>query len=98
MPLASKNPSVMRKNADRLRRLIRQQGVDLVHARSRAPAWSAYWACKAEGIPLVTTFHGTYSHGNQLKRKYNSVMVKGDLVTSRLISRRSMIARWRRSA
>lgn len=80
LPLATKNPLSIRKNSERLRRLIRQQGVDLVHARSRAPAWSAYWACKAEGIPFVTTFHGTYSHGGQLKRKYNSVMVKGDLV------------------
>ncbi len=80
LPLASKNPLVMRKNAERLRRVIREQGIDLVHARSRAPAWSAYWACKAEGIPFVTTFHGTYSHASGLKRKYNSVMAKGDVV------------------
>jgi glycosyltransferase involved in cell wall biosynthesis len=80
LPLASKNYFVVRKNAERLRKVIREKGVDLVHARSRAPAWSAYWACKAEGIPFVTTFHGTYGHGSRLKRAYNSVMVKGDLV------------------
>lgn len=80
LPLASKNYFVVRKNAERLRKVIREKGVDLVHARSRAPAWSAYWACKAEGIPFVTTFHGTYGHGSRLKRAYNSVMVKGDLI------------------
>ena len=80
LPLASKNPLVMRKNADRLRALIRDEAIDLVHARSRAPAWSAYWACKAEGTPFVTTFHGTYGHSTRLKRAYNEVMIKGDLV------------------
>ncbi|MDV7338378.1 glycosyltransferase family 4 protein [Terasakiella sp. A23] len=80
LPVDSKNFFIMRKNATRLARLIRKERVDLVHARSRAPAWSAYWAAKRTNRPFVTTFHGTYSHGNPFKRWYNSVMTKGDRV------------------
>ncbi|WP_028880178.1 glycosyltransferase family 4 protein [Terasakiella pusilla] len=80
LPVESKNFFVMRKNATRLAELIRKESIDLVHARSRAPAWSAYWASKRTNTPFITTFHGTYSHGNPFKRWYNSVMTKGDRV------------------
>ncbi len=80
LPLASKNPLVMRANVGRLARLIEAQGVDIVHARSRAPAWSAYFAARRAGARFVTTFHGTYSAGNPLKRRYNSVMTRGQRV------------------
>ncbi len=80
MPVHSKNPFVMYANIQRLEKLIRDEGVDIVHARSRAPAWSAYFAAKRAGVPFVTTFHGTYSAGNALKRKYNSVMAMGERV------------------
>jgi len=78
MPLASKNPLVMARNARRLARLVRAEGVDLVHARSRAPAWSARFAAAACGRPFVTTFHGVYGGaGNPFKRRYNAVMAAG---------------------
>jgi len=80
MPVHSKNLIQMRLNAAKLKRLITQREVDLVHARSRAPGWSAYWAAKATGTPFITTFHGTYSHHNVFKRRYNSVMTKGKVV------------------
>jgi len=80
LPLASKNPVVMFKNIARLAELIVREKVDIVHARSRAPAWSAYRAAKATGVPFLTTYHGTYGHSNALKRWYNSVMVKGERV------------------
>jgi len=80
MPVHSKNYFTMRKNADLLAELIKRENVDIVHARSRAPAWSAYWAAKKTGVHFVTTFHGTYSHGNWFKRRYNSVMTKGEKV------------------
>lgn len=80
LPLASKNPWCILRNSYRLEKLIRQHQIDLVHARSRAPAWSAYLACKRVGIPFVTTFHGTYNFNNSLKKYYNSVMVKGQRV------------------
>lgn len=81
LPLASKNPFVMRRNAGRLRQVIAAHGVDVVHARSRAPAWSALWAARAAKVPFVTTFHGTYNLGPlNLKRGYNAVMTKGDRV------------------
>jgi len=80
LPVASKNPIVMYRNIQRLIDLIRTERVDVVHVRSRAPAWSAYFACQRTKVPLVTTFHGTYSIGNWLKRKYNSVMTFGDRV------------------
>jgi glycosyltransferase involved in cell wall biosynthesis len=80
LPLASKNPLVMRRNAARLARLIRQLGIDIVHARSRAPAWSACAAAHATGRRFVTTFHNAYGARTALKRRYNSVMARGDRV------------------
>ncbi len=88
MPVDSKNFFIIRKNADKLARLIRKERVDLVHARSRAPAWSAYWAAKKTKRPFITTFHGTYGHSNLFKRWYNSIMTKGD----RIIAISSFIA------
>jgi glycosyltransferase involved in cell wall biosynthesis len=80
LPLASKNPFVMRANAGRLAALIERYDVDIVHARSRAPAWSALAAARRKGRPFLTTYHGTYNEQGYLKRLYNSVMVRGELV------------------
>ncbi|HEX9159086.1 MAG TPA: glycosyltransferase, partial [Rhizomicrobium sp.] len=66
MPLDAKSPLTLAANARRLQKLIRARGVRLVHARSRAPAWSALWASRRERIPFVTTFHGAYSAGSPL--------------------------------
>ena len=78
--LGSKNPIIMLLNVYKLSRIIKKYKINIVHARSRAPAWSAYFAAKKMGIPFVTTFHGTYSIQNKLKKKYNSIMVKSDRV------------------
>ncbi|MAH85567.1 MAG: glycosyl transferase [Magnetovibrio sp.] len=80
MALHSKNPFVIYNNIGRLIDLIKRENVDLIHARSRAPAWSALLAAKHTKIPLVTTFHGTYSSNNFLRRHYNSVMTRGERV------------------
>src|SRR5712664_3201939 len=80
LPLASKNPLVMRRNTVALARLIRRFGIDIVHARSRAPAWSAWSAAGATGRHFVTTFHNANGSGGALKRWYNSVMARGDRV------------------
>jgi glycosyltransferase involved in cell wall biosynthesis len=80
MPLQSKNPLTMLGNATRLIDLIRREKVSLVHARSRAPAFSALWAAHATGVPFVATYHGVYNARNALKRWYNAVMTKGDVV------------------
>jgi glycosyltransferase involved in cell wall biosynthesis len=80
LPLASKNPLVMRRNARRLVPLIRRLGIDIVHARSRAPAWSAWAAARATRRHFVTTFHNAYAGGTRLKRHYNSVMARGERV------------------
>jgi glycosyltransferase involved in cell wall biosynthesis len=80
LPLESKNPFAIAANGRRLEALIRQRGIGLIHARSRAPAWSALLAARGAGVPFVTTFHGTYGHANALKRRYNRVMTKGDRV------------------
>lgn len=76
-PMASKNPLVMAANVRRLTRLIRAEQVDVVHARSRAPAWSAWLAARRVGVPFVTTWHGSYGAGTRLKRLYNAVMGRG---------------------
>jgi glycosyltransferase involved in cell wall biosynthesis len=78
--LGSKNPIIMLLNVYKLSRIIKKYKINIIHARSRAPAWSAYFAAKKMGIPFVTTFHGTYSIQNKLKKKYNSIMVKSDRV------------------
>lgn len=80
LPVHSKNPLVMIRNIGRIRRLIKKHDVDIVHARSRAPAWSAYFACKQSKVNFVTTVHAAYKHHNAMKRFYNSIMAKGDRV------------------
>ena len=80
LPVDSKNPLTMFSNVGLLEKLIKEFSVDIVHARSRAPAWSAWKAAKNAGVRFVTTFHGTYSSGNMFKRYYNSVMCRGDRV------------------
>ena len=80
LPLASKNPLVMLANVGRLARLIQRQSVDIVHARSRAPAWSSLLAARLAGIPLVTTYQGAHAYAGPLKSFYNSVMARGDMV------------------
>lgn len=80
LPLDSKNPFVIFRNARRLTKLIRQRGVSLIHARSRAPAWAAYFAAKWAGIPYIATFHGVYGTQTRWKIRYNRVMTKGERV------------------
>lgn len=80
MPVQTKNPLVMLGNAARLVALIRQENVSIVHARSRAPAFSALWAAKSTGTPFVATYHGVYKAQSGLKRWYNAIMTRGDLV------------------
>jgi len=80
LPLASKNPFIIFLNIFRLSKIIKKNKISIIHARSRAPAWSAYFAAKKMGIRFVTTFHGTYSMKGKIKKKYNSVMAKGDRV------------------
>jgi glycosyltransferase involved in cell wall biosynthesis len=90
----SKNPYVMLANARQLARLVRTEDVDLLHARSRAPAWSTLIAARMTGRPFVTTYHGAYGETGRLKRAYNSIMARGDIVianshyTARLIRER----------
>lgn len=80
MPLDTKNPLSIYLNAWRLRRLIKREGVDLIHARSRAPAWSALIAARRAGIPFVTTYHGAYNQKGWLKGLYNSSMTRSDCI------------------
>ncbi len=80
LPLSTKNPRRILSNATKLAEVIRAEGVDIVHARSRAPAWSAYWAAKRTGARFMTTYHGAYNENVWLKRRYNAVMAKGEIV------------------
>ncbi|MBQ9731591.1 MAG: glycosyltransferase family 4 protein [Alphaproteobacteria bacterium] len=81
LPLKTKNIFKMRKNANELAKLIKDNGINIVHARSRAPAWSAYWAAKKAGVHYMTTFHGTYGLGPWgIKKIYNKVMTLGERV------------------
>ena len=80
LPVASKNPVTIFANARRLAQLVEKRNVTLLHARSRAPAWSAYLAARRTHRPFVTTYHGAYSGRSRLKTLYNSVMARGDRV------------------
>ena len=60
--------------------LIKKNRINIVHARSRGPAWSCLIACKISGAKFVTTFHGTYNFNSSIKKYYNSIMVKSDIV------------------
>ena len=81
LPLKTKNIFKMYLNSLRLARIIKKYGITIVHARSRAPAWSAYWAAKRCGVHFVTTFHGTYGLGPWgIKKFYNKIMTYGERV------------------
>lgn len=80
MPASWKNPAALLANARRIAAILESERVDVVHARSRAPAWSSLIAVRGTGVPLVTTYHGIYGETNPLKRFYNSVMVRGAAV------------------
>ena len=77
IPLDSKNPVVMYNNIARLSALVLQEDVNIIHARSRAPAWSAYFAAQRTDRAFVTTFHGVYNSNSFLKNYYNSIMTRG---------------------
>lgn len=80
LPMQSKNPFNIVNNTGKLLEIIQREKVNLVHARSRAPALSALWAARAAQIPFVATYHGIYKASNPLKRWYNSVMTQGSVV------------------
>lgn len=89
MPMHSKSPLVMARNTLRLGQLIVRHDIDIVHARSRAPAWSAFAAARRARRRFITTFHGTYDTGTPAKRFYSAIMTKGD----RIIANSDFIAR-----
>ncbi len=80
LPVQSKNPILIFINSIILTFIILFSGINIVHARSRAPAWACLIACKITRRKFVTTFHGTYNFSNSIKKFYNSVMVKSDLI------------------
>ena len=80
LPVQSKNPLIILINSIALTLLILFLNISIVHARSRAPAWSCYIATKITRRKFVTTFHGTYNFQNSIKKFYNSIMVKSDVL------------------
>lgn len=80
LPLDGKGPWRIWRNAGALERLIEAHDVDIVHARSRAPAWSAWLAARRTGVHFVTTYHGSYNENLPGKRRYNAVMAMGERV------------------
>ena len=80
LPVQSKNPLLMFINFIIIFFIILLYNIDIVHARSRAPAWSCLWACFFSRKKFVTTFHGVYNFSGKLKFFYNSVMVRSKLI------------------
>ena len=80
LPVHSKNPLIIFMNFLALIGVILINNISIVHARSRAPAWSCLLAAKITGRKFVTTFHGTYNFNSKFKKFYNSVMVRSDLI------------------
>jgi glycosyltransferase involved in cell wall biosynthesis len=79
-PAASKNPARILWNALELKRIAGREKVGLIHARSRAPAWSGLIAARSLRLPFVTTYHGAYKEAGRLKNLYNGVMARSDVV------------------
>jgi glycosyltransferase involved in cell wall biosynthesis len=90
-PASSKNPLRLLANAAAISRIVAAEQVDLIHARSRAPAWSGLLAARRTRVPFVTTYHGAYKETNAAKRAYNSVMARGDIVIANSIYTRDLI-------
>nr|WP_294916544.1 glycosyltransferase family 4 protein [uncultured Neokomagataea sp.] len=90
LDLRKKSLWTVLRGARAIERIIREYGVDVVHARSRIPAWAAWLACRRTGTPMITTWHGTHNATWWGKRFYNSVLVRGTRVIaiSRYIARR----------
>ena len=80
LPVQSKNPILILFNAIAISFVILVYNINIVHVRSRAPAWSCFLATKLTFRKIVSTFHGTYNFSNKLKKFYNSIMVRSDLV------------------
>ena len=77
-PIDKKNPLLIIKNIIELKKLFIEKNIDLIHVRSRAPAWSAIFAARSLKIPIVTTWHGHVSNSSWFKKKYNSIMHRGN--------------------
>jgi glycosyltransferase involved in cell wall biosynthesis len=92
-PAATKNPLKLALNVQRLKRLCREEGVALIHARSRAPAWTALRAAHLLKLPFVTTYHGIYGGRAAPKLLYNSIMARGDVVIANSHYTADVIAR-----
>jgi len=80
LPVNSKNPLLIILNTILISIIVVIFNISIIHARSRAPAWSCFFASKITRRKFVTTFHGTYNFNNKLKKFYNSVMVRSDLI------------------
>ena len=80
LKIDKKNPYSVIKNFFLFIKIFREKKIDLIHVRSRAPAWSAIFAAKKIGIPVLTTWHGHVSNSSFIKKIYNSIMLKGDAV------------------
>lgn len=80
LPVHSKNPVIMWKNISRLKRIIKRHNVGIVHARSRAPAWSAWRACKGTDAHFITTCHAPYNINGEAKRLYNGSIAQGEII------------------
>lgn len=80
LPVHSKNPLIILRNAKLLQKLIKTHHVDIVHVRSRAPAWSAYMACKKTPAIFMSTCHAPYNINGKAKRWYNSAITRGERV------------------
>ena len=85
LKIDKKNPYSILKNFFLFIKIFREKKIDLVHVRSRAPAWSAIFAAKKIGIPVLTTWHGHVSNSSFIKKIYNSIMLKGDAVIANSI-------------
>jgi len=77
-PVHSKNPITIFLNIFRLLKIVRKYQIDIIHVRSRAPAWSCFFASKFSGKKFISTFHGTYNFNNIMKKFYNSIMLRTD--------------------
>jgi len=80
IPVHSKNPLTIIINIFKIIKIVKKNNINIIHARSRAPAWSCYFVAKIAKIKFITTFHGTYNFNNKIKKFYNSIMIRSDYI------------------
>ncbi len=89
LPVHSKNPWIIYRNINKIQNIVKKNNINIIHTRSRAPAWSTYYVAKKNKTKSVSTFHNIYDSSNKLKKIYNSQLGKANSIIAICMPRQS---------